>query len=285
MSHTPGVLIEAEPGIARLLAPNPSPYTFEGTWVHFVGEREVAIIDPGPAIPAHVDAMVSAIGERPVAAILITHTHRDHSPAANALRERTGAPVIGCTSLDLKNLSGAEASFDHDYTPDRVLTDGDSITVDGRTLIALHTPGHTSNHLCFADSEHGIVFTGDHVMGWSTSVVVPPDGSMGAYLRSLDRLRQREHDRIYYPAHGPAVTDPQRLVRGIMTHRMQRERQLVRLLEESGPSTIGELATAAYPALDARLLPAARGSVWAHLVDLQERGLVQHHDEQWNIAP
>ena len=283
MSNVPGVLYPQEPGLARLLAPNPSPYTHEGTWVHLIGDRELAIIDPGPDLSGHVEAMLAAIDGRPVAAILITHTHRDHSPAARALKAATGAPVVGCAPLDIDSLSGAEASFDHDYAPDRVLADGESFMVDGHRLTALHTPGHTSNHLCFADDERGIVFTGDHVMGWSTSVVVPPDGSMGAYLRSLDKLRQRTGDRIYYPAHGPAVPDPQRLVRGIMSHRMQRERQLVRLLED-GSSTISELAEAAYPALDARLLPAARGSVWAHLVDLEERGLVQHENEQWTLT-
>ena len=277
-----GRLIESEPGIARLLAPNPSAYTFTGTQVHLVGTSELAIIDPGPDSPEHIDALLAAIAGRPVAAILITHTHRDHSPAARALRDETGAPIVGCAPLALDDLSPqAEAAFDRDYAPDRILEDGESIEVDGRRITAIHTPGHTSNHLCFADEETGALFSGDHVMGWSTSVVIPPDGSMGDYMRSLDRLRQRE-DRTYYPAHGEPVTDPQRLVRGIMTHRIQRERQILQRLEQ-GDRTIDDIVASAYPALDPRLVPAAGASVWAHLLDLQERGLVQSEQEDWTV--
>ncbi len=281
MSNVPGIPYPQEACLVRLLAPNPSPYTLDGTWVHLVGERELAVIDPGPDLPGHADAMLAAIAGRPVTAILVTHTHRDHSPAARALRQATGAPVIGCAPLDIAGLSGAEASFDPDYAPDRVLADGEGIVVDGRTLTAIHTPGHTSNHLCFADDERGIVFTGDHVMGWSTSVVVPPDGSMGAYIRSLEKLRERAGDRIYYPAHGPAISEPQRLVRGMITHRLQRERQIMHRLTE-GDRTVDAVVAAAYPALDPRLVRAAAASVWAHLVDLQERGLVHHRNEQWH---
>lgn len=276
-----GQLIEQEPGIARLLAPNPSPYTQTGTQVHLIGSGEVAVLDPGPFEPGHLQALLSAIGGRPVAAILVTHTHRDHSPAANPLREATGAPVIGCTPLVLEGLGDGAEAFDAAYAPDRVLDDGESIEVDGRRLTALHTPGHTSNHLCFADEGSGALFSGDHVMGWSTSVVIPPDGSMGDYLRSLDKLRLRG-DRIYYPAHGDPVTDPQRLVRGMITHRVQRERQIVRRLE-AGDRTIGQIVAAAYPGLDPRLARAAGASVWAHLVDLQERGLVSQAGSEWVV--
>lgn len=277
-----GQLIEVEPGVARLLAPNPSPYTFTGTQVHLVGQSELAIIDPGPAEPGHLDALVAAIAGRPVAAILVTHTHRDHSPGAAPLAERTRAPVIGCAPLVVEG--DQESGFDRSYAADRVLADGESVTVDGRTLTAVHTPGHTSNHLCFADDSAGLLFTGDHVMGWSTSVVIPPDGNMGDYLASLMRLRERTHDRLYLPAHGDPVGDPHRLVRGMISHRLQRERQLLRLLDEYGSSTLEALVGWAYPALDKRLIPAAQATALAHLLDLQTRGLVREAMEQWMPA-
>jgi glyoxylase-like metal-dependent hydrolase (beta-lactamase superfamily II) len=277
-----GQLIEQEIGIARLLAPNPSPYTQTGTQVHLIGVNQIAVLDPGPDDHVHVKALLNAVGGRSLAAILVTHTHRDHSPAANTLRDATGAPVIGCAPLALDGLSeGAESAFDQDYQPDRVLADGDWVEVDGRRLTALHTPGHTSNHLCFADEANGALFSGDHVMGWSTSVVIPPDGSMGDYIRSLEKLRARS-DRIYYPAHGAPVTDPQRLVRGMITHRLQRERQILRRVEE-GDRTVGEIVSSAYPSLDPRLRAAAGARVLAHLVDLRERGLVECADEQWTL--
>lgn len=274
-----GQLIELEPGVARLLAPNPSPYTHTGTQVHLVGNQEVAVIDPGPDVPEHIDALLRSVGDRPVTAILITHTHRDHSPAAATLRRQTGAPVVGCAPVALAELGPDAESFDHDYRPDRVLADGESITIDGRTLTAIATPGHTSNHLCFADEASGVLFSGDHVMGWSTSVVIPPDGNMGDYLRSLEKLRERD-DRIYYPAHGDAVSEPQRWVRGMIAHRLQRERQILRRLVE-GDRAVEQIVASAYPGLDPHLVPAAGASVLAHLLDLQERGLVQYRDAQW----
>lgn len=275
-----GQLIDVEPGIARLLAPNPSPYTATGTQVHLIGTDALAVLDPGPADPDHLAALIAAIAGRPVEAILVTHTHRDHSPAAGPLRAATGAPVIGCSVLALDGLGLGGESFDAGYAPDRVLADGDSVSVDGRTLRAIHTPGHTSNHLCFADEDAGVLFSGDHVMGWSTSVVIPPDGHMGDYMASLDRLRRRS-DRIYYPAHGNPVGEPQRLVRGMVAHRLQRESQLLRLLG-SGPATVAELVAAAYPGLDARLVPAAGASVLAHLITLAQGGSVRNDNEVWS---
>jgi glyoxylase-like metal-dependent hydrolase (beta-lactamase superfamily II) len=272
-----------EPGIARILAPNPSPFTCTGTHSYLVGEREVALIDPGPDLPDHVDALVRAIGGRRVVAIMCTHTHRDHSPAARLLSEATGAPVVGCAPLALEAVGPrADAAFDGDYRADRVLGDGEGIEVDGRRLTAVPTPGHTSNHLCFAEEASGALFTGDHVMGWSTTVVVPPDGDMAAYMASLDKLRRRD-DRIYYPAHGPAITNPRQLVRGLISHRMQRERQILALLAK-GARSIPEIVAGAYPALDPRLLGAAGGSVHAHLLDLRTRGLVDGIGETWTPA-
>jgi len=272
------ILETLEPGIARVLAHNPSAFTYYGTQTYLIGEREVAVIDPGPDLGEHVGALVAAIGERKLVAILCTHTHRDHSPASRELAKRTGAPIIGCAPLALDTVGPrADAAFDGDYTPDRILEDGDSIEVDGRTVTAVATPGHTSNHLCFAYGD--VLFTGDHVMGWSTTVVVPPDGEMAAYLTSLDKLRQRE-DRIYYPAHGPAVDKPQRYVRSLIVHRMQREKQILRLVGERARD-IPDIVENAYPGLDPRLTNAAGGSVYAHLLDLEGRGLVERDEDRW----
>ena len=261
-----------EPGIARVLAHNPSAFTYYGTQTYLLGEHELAIVDPGPDLPEHVDAIEQAIAGRPVVAIMCTHTHRDHSPAARPLGARIGAPVIGCAPLSLETVGPrADAAFDGDYAPARVLGDGESIEVDGHPVLAVATPGHTSNHLCFA--YRGALFSGDHVMGWSTTVVVPPDGDMAAYMASLDKLRQRR-DRVYYPAHGPPVANPEQYVRHLMGHRMQREKQILRLAGER-PRTIAEIVADAYPGLDPRLVPAAGGSVCAHLLDLERRGLVE----------
>ena len=270
------ILERLEPGVGRVLAHNPSAFTFTGTQTYLVGDSEVAVIDPGPANPDHLDALEAAIGGRPVTAICCTHTHRDHSPGSRHLADRTGAPIIGCAPLSIEG-TGLEAGFDPDYMPDRVLDDGEDLAVDGQTLIAVATPGHTSNHLCFAFGD--ALFTGDHVMGWSTTVVVPPDGDMADYMASLDKLRQRG-DRIYYPAHGPPVTNPGQYVRHLIGHRMQREKQIRRLVGEE-PRTVPEIVRQAYPGLDPRLLAAAGASVTAHLLDLERRGLVEGQGEQW----
>lgn len=270
-----------EPGIARVLAHNPSAFTYFGTQTYLIGETEVAVVDPGPDLPEHLDALEGAIGNRPVVAIMCTHTHRDHSPAAGPLAERAKAPIIGCAPLSLETVGPrADAAFDGDYAPNRVLVDGESIEVDGKAITALATPGHTSNHLCFA--YEGALLTGDHVMGWSTTVVVPPDGDMADYMRSVDKLRQRD-DRIYYPAHGPAVTNPRQYARHLLGHRMQREKQILRLIGEQARA-IPDIVAKAYPGLDPRLTVAAGGSVLAHLVDLERRGLVEQQEQLWTAV-
>ena len=274
-------LEEVEPAIGRVLAHNPSAFTYYGTQTYLVGSDEVAVIDPGPDLDEHLDALIGAIGGRPVVAICCTHTHRDHSPAARPLAERTGAPISGCAPLALETAGPrADAAFDTGYVPDQVLGDGKSVMIDGNPLIAVATPGHTSNHLCFAYGD--ALLTGDHVMGWSTTVVFPPDGDMAAYMASLHKLRQRQ-DRIYYPAHGPAVAKPQQYLRGLIGHRMQREKQIVRLLGEA-PLAIPDIVARAYPGLDPRLVTAAGGSVHAHLLDLAARGLVVGEGETWKAA-
>ena len=274
-------LEQVQEGVARVLAHNPSAFTYYGTQTYLVGEREVAVIDPGPDLPEHVDALEAAVAGRKVVAIMCTHTHRDHSPAARPLAKRIGAAVIGCAPLALETVGPrADASFDGDYAPTRILEDGETLLVDGQTITAVATPGHTSNHLCFAYGD--ALFSGDHVMGWSTTVVVPPDGDMAAYMLSLDKLRQRQ-ERIYFPAHGRPVTNPQQYVRHLIGHRMQREKQILRLVGEQ-PLEIAQIVAGAYPGLDPRLVGAAGGSVLAHLLDLQRRGLVEQQGDAWTTA-
>ncbi|WP_394269478.1 MBL fold metallo-hydrolase [Qipengyuania sp.] len=277
-----GEAMRLEPLVRRVLAPNPSPYTYTGTQTYLVGDGNgCAVIDPGPDDPLHLSALLSCIGDEPVVAIMCTHTHRDHSPASRALAEATGAPIIGCAPLALDD-SGprADASFDRAYAPDRVLGDGEAIEGPGWTLRALATPGHVSNHLCFALEESSALFTGDHIMGWSTSVVVPPDGDMAHYMASLELLATRD-DRVYYPAHGEAVEKPQQLVRGMLGHRRQRERQILRHLDDGALEDAG-FVPLMYPGLDERLHGAARMSVLAHLIDLERRGVVVRKGEAWH---
>jgi glyoxylase-like metal-dependent hydrolase (beta-lactamase superfamily II) len=270
-----------EPGIARVLAHNPSAFTYFGTQTYVIGDDEVAVVDPGPYLPEHLDALERAIAGRPVAAIMCTHTHRDHSPAARPLAERTGASIVGCAPLALETVGPrADASFDGDYAPAQVLVDDDAILVGGEPVTAVATPGHTSNHLCF--SYRGALFSGDHVMGWSTTVVVPPDGDMAAYMQSLDKLRKRD-DRIYYPAHGPAVTNPQQYARHLLGHRMQREKQILKLIGDQARD-VPDIVASAYPGLDPRLTVAAGGSVLAHLIDLERRGLVARREDAWTAV-
>jgi glyoxylase-like metal-dependent hydrolase (beta-lactamase superfamily II) len=276
------------PLVRRVLAPNGSPFTYTGTQSYLVGGGDgVAVIDPGPADADHVAALERAIGDAPVVAIICTHTHRDHSPAAAPLAERTGAPVVGCAPL-ARDAHGprADAPFDADYAPDRVLADGEQVSGPGNgeawTLTAVATPGHTSNHLCFALEGTGALFTGDHVMGWSTTVVAPPDGDMADYMASLDKLQARD-DRVYYPAHGPAIGNPRQLVRGMIGHRRQRERQILKLLGE-GPQDIAAMVPRMYKGVSEYLWPAAGLSVLAHLIDRERRGMVARSAEVWTIA-
>ena len=291
-----GLAEQCEPLVRRVLAPNPSPYTFTGTETYVVGAgAQVAVIDPGPAGTGeaghadtngdgHVGAILAAIGSAKLVAILCTHTHRDHSPAAAPLKAATGAPIIGCAPLVLKDDGPrADAAFDPTYAPDRILTDGERISGDGWTIEAVATPGHTSNHLCYSLVESGALFTGDHVMGWSTSVVSPPDGDMAAYMASLQKLHDRD-DRVLYPAHGPAVTNPRQLVRGMLGHRRQRESQIVRLLG-TGVGEIPAMVTQMYKGLDPRLHGAAGRSVLAHLIDLERQGRVSRSGDLWTIQP
>jgi glyoxylase-like metal-dependent hydrolase (beta-lactamase superfamily II) len=278
-----GLVEQISPLIGRLLAPNPSAFTFTGTQTYLVGRAELAVIDPGPEDEAHLDALVAVIANRPVKAIMCTHTHRDHSPLAAVLARRIGAPIIGCAPLAIDDDGPrADAAFDPHYAPDMVLGDGESLSGEGWTLKALATPGHTSNHLCYDLIEEQALFTGDHIMGWSTSVVAPPDGDMTDYMNSLALLVDRA-DKVYYPAHGAAVDQPQRLARGMLGHRKQREGQIIRELER-GKSLIPDMVATMYKGVDARLHGAAGRSVQAHLIDLARQGRVHQQGEAWVLA-
>ena len=278
-----GQLVPRSPLVRRLLARNPSPFTFTGTGTFVVGHGEVAVIDPGPLDHAHVKALIQGLAGETVTHILVTHTHMDHSPAAPAIQAATDAPIIGCTPLVLSDDGPrADAGFDPFYAPDRVLSDGEIVSGPGWTLCAVATPGHTSNHLCYALAEEKALFTGDHVMGWSTTVVAPPDGNMTDYMASLRKLLDRD-DAIYHPTHGEAITEPQRFVRGLITHRKQRENQILKHLA-NGPQTIPAMVAQMYAGIDTRLHGAAGRSVLAHLFDLQARGRAHPVDHYWTLS-
>ncbi len=277
-----GALVQLTPLVRRIVAPNPGPMTFRGTCTYVVGRGEVAVIDPGPDLPEHVDTLLVALADERVAHILVTHTHRDHSPGARHLKSRTNAAIIGCAPYaparppSPSEAAAVAASNDLGYTPDLVLGDGDELEGAGFTLRAVATPGHTMNHLAFALPQENALFSGDHVMAWSTTVVAPPTGSMGAFMSSLEKLRRRD-EAIYWPGHGGPVRDPQRFVRALLHHRRQREQTiLARLL--AGDRTIAEIVAATYENLDHRLQRAASLSVLAHLEDLCARGVVVLED-------
>lgn len=275
---------QVAPLVRRVLACNPSAFTYTGTQSYIVGDgRDVAVIDPGPDEAEHIDALLDAVGDARIAAICCTHTHRDHSPAVAPLVERTGAKVIGCSALSLKDDGPRmDDAFDTTYTPDQVMSDGDTIGGEGWTLSAVATPGHTSNHLCYSVGETGALFTGDHVMGWSTSVVSPPDGDMTDYMASLKKLYDRQ-DEIYFPAHGPAVEKTRQFIRGMIGHRRQRENQILRLLERD-VSRIPDMVPQMYRGVDERLWPAAGRSVLAHLIDMERKGLATRDGDDWTLA-
>lgn len=276
-----GVAERLSPLVRRVTALNVGPFTGSGTGSHVIGQGRVAVIDPGPDDAAHVAALLHALDGETVAAVLVTHTHRDHSPAARALADVTGAPILGCAPLD----PGGPTvdAFDADYAPTRVLVEGETVEGPGWTLSALATPGHASNHLAFALAEERALFTGDHVMGWSTTVIAPPDGNMGDYLASLEKLIARD-DLIYHPTHGEPIMQPQRHARGLLLHRRQREGAILARLREAA-STVPALVAAMYAGVDTRLHDAAGASVLAHVLDLEHRGLVHAADEGvWEIA-
>ncbi len=270
-----GVEQRISPLISRVLADNPGPFTFKGTGVYIVGARDVAVIDPGPDIPAHVAALKRALEGRRVTHILVTHTHSDHSPAAAPLKEWSGAPTYafgphGSGKAD--EGVRVEEGGDRAFVPDMRVKDGDVIEGDGFRLECVYTPGHTSNHMCYALEEEKSLFTGDHVMGWSTTVVTPPDGDMAAYMASLRKLLARD-DRILYPTHGGPVSDPKPFLQAYIDHRLEREAQIAACLRD-GIAAIPEMVARIYADVDRRLHPAAARSVLAHLIQMQQEGRV-----------
>lgn len=269
-----GRLEEVAPGIRRIIARNPGPFTFRGTGTYVIGEGQVAVIDPGPDLPEHIEALLMDLAGEEVTHILVTHTHRDHSPAAAAVKEATGAPTYGFGphAGGRRGEAGVEEGGDWDFTPDIVIKDGDDIAGRGWRFEAVHTPGHTSNHLCFALPGRGILFSGDHVMGWSTSVIAPPDGDMAAYMNSLDKLLRRQ-DQTYWPTHGPAITEPREHVQAFIAHRREREAGIVDCLR-AGTGRVDAMVEDLYRGLDPSLRRAAGRSVLAHLIDLIGRGAV-----------
>ena len=274
----PGEVEEVAPGVRRLVAGNPGPFTFKGTVSYIVGRGQVAIIDPGPADEAHIRALLDAVRGETVTHIFVTHTHRDHSPAAAAIKQTTGAktyaegPHRSARPLHIGDAKRTEAGGDRDFKPDVALADGEVVAGPGWTVEAIATPGHTANHMAFALREPNILFSGDHVMGWSTTIVAPPDGAMSDYMASLEKLARREEE-LYLPGHGGAVKDGPRFAAHLIRHRQGREASILNRLAK-GPADIPALVRAIYIGIDPRLVKGAGLSVLAHLEDLVARGLV-----------
>lgn len=270
--------VEISPLVRRVVANDPGPFTFTGTCSYIVGRGEVAIIDPGPELPEHIDALLDAVRGETVTHIVVSHTHRDHSPAAAAIKAATGAPVVGCSvhrsarPLGEGESNVFEASADLLYRPDQELREGDAIAGPGWRLETIATPGHMANHLSFALPEEKALFSADHVMAWATTVIAPPDGSLTAYMASLDKLRGRD-EVVYWPGHGGPVKEPQRLVRALAHHRRQREASILNRLA-AGDRTIPAMVETIYQGLKPALRGAAGLSVFAHLEDLVAREVV-----------
>ncbi|MBB5221944.1 hydroxyacylglutathione hydrolase [Amaricoccus macauensis] len=285
LSHAPpiGVAEHLAPGLRVVTAPNGGPMTFTGTRSYVVGEREVAVIDPGPDDPRHLDALAAAIAGERVAAVLVTHSHLDHSAGAAAFAARVGAPVLahgdpaGARSLTMAALTsqgaiGGGEGIDVTFRPDERIGEGTTLAGPGWTLTAIPTPGHTADHLSFAWKEAGALFSGDHLMGWATTLISPPDGDLGMFRTSVLRVLERR-DSTLYPGHGAPVADPEALARHVLAHRDGREAQIVAALA-GGPASPAALVAGLYADVDPRLHPAAARNVLAHLIDLMERGLV-----------
>ena len=275
---------QVSPLIQRVIADNPGPFTFTGTGTYIVGRdlpgASVAVIDPGPDDEAHLHALLRAVKGRTVSHILVTHTHRDHAPLSRALAEAVGgAPILATApqgptihASDAMDQSAMDEDDDGDFKADVILNDGDRIDGDGWTIEAMATPGHASNHMAYVLREENALFSGDHIMGWSTTVVAPPDGDMTAYMASLDRVLARGFSTIW-PTHGPAITQVAPFLKAYRHHRLEREAQILARLA-AGDETIAQMVPALYAAVDPRLWPAASLSVLAHLIALVDRGLV-----------
>jgi len=274
----PGQVEQCAPGVRRILANNPGPFTFKGTVTYIVGRGQVAIIDPGPDDPAHIAALLDAVRGETVTHVFVTHTHRDHSPAVPAVKAATGAIALGegphraARQLHIGEEKRLDASGDMDFRPDRALVEGEVVSGNGWAIEAIATPGHTANHMAYALRDSDFLFAGDHVMAWSTSIVAPPDGAMSDYMASLHKLARRP-EKIYFPGHGEAVRDAPAFVQQYIRHRKAREVSILHRLGKS-EADIPTLVRAIYIGLDPRLTGAAGLSTLAHLEDLVARGVV-----------
>jgi glyoxylase-like metal-dependent hydrolase (beta-lactamase superfamily II) len=275
----PDTVDEVMPGVRRIMANNPGPFTFKGTVSYIIGRGKVAIVDPGPDDPAHIHALLDAVRDETVTHIFVTHTHRDHSPAVPALQAATGATVYAegphraARPLHIGEHNPLDGSADRDFRPDVALKDGALVSGDGWTVEAVATPGHTANHMAYALKQKNVLFSGDHVMAWSTSIVAPPDGAMSDYMVSLEKLSKR-NETVYLPGHGPAIKDAPRFVNYYILHRKAREASILHRLAK-GETDIPTIVRAIYIGIDPRLTGAAGLSVLAHLEDLVARCLVE----------
>ncbi|NYJ11139.1 hydroxyacylglutathione hydrolase [Rhizobium leguminosarum] len=271
-----GRAVPVAPGIERITAENPGPFTFFGTNSYIVGGASVAVIDPGPEDEAHFQALMAALGGREVTHIFVSHTHRDHSPLARRLQAATGAVTVGqgphrpARPLRAGEVNPFSESSDMEFVPDITIGEGETIAGDGWALTSVLTPGHTANHAAFALEGRDILFSGDHVMAWSTSIVAPPDGSMADYMASLERLIARQ-DRLLLPGHGGPVTEPASFLPALKAHRLKREQAILARIR-AGDREIAEMVKAIYSDTDPKLYGAAALSVLAHIEDLLERG-------------
>ncbi len=281
-----GEEVRVTPMISRVVANNPGPFTFMGTGVYIVGGgSDVAVIDPGPDMPEHVEALKRALDGRRVTHILVTHCHSDHSPAAKPLKAWSGAATYAFGPHGSGHDDGGlklEAGADMDFVPDVRVKDGGIVAGNGFTFEGVHTPGHTSNHMCFALKEEKALFTGDHIMGWSTTVVTPPDGDMAQYIASVEKLQARD-DAVLYPTHGAPITQPVPFLAAYREHRLDRERQVLAAIA-AGDATIPQMVARMYADVDKRLHPAASRSVLAHLIKLEREGRVAQDGGHYRLA-
>jgi glyoxylase-like metal-dependent hydrolase (beta-lactamase superfamily II) len=279
LNLAPDVVDAPMDGVRRIMANNPGPFTFKGTLSYIIGRGKVAIVDPGPDDPAHIAALLGAVRNETVTHIFVTHTHRDHSPAVPAIKAATGATVYAegphraARPLHIGEHNPLDASADRDFRPDVALKDGEVLTGAGWAVEAVKTPGHTANHMAYALKDANILFAGDHVMGWATSIVAPPDGAMSDYMDSLAKLARRK-ETTYFPGHGPAILDAPRFVNYYILHRKAREASILHRLSK-GSTDIPTIVRAIYIGIDPRLTGAAGLSVLAHLEDLVARGLAE----------
>lgn len=277
-----GICDQITPLVRRVIAKNPGPFTYTGTGTYIIGTKELAVIDPGPIDDNHLEAILNVTKDQKITHIIVTHTHNDHSPLSKSLQEKTGALIY---SYNEKHINTGEDNkfeegYDKDFKCDISVKDGDIIKGKDWTLEAIHTPGHTSNHLCYSLIEEEILFSGDHVMGWSTTVIVPPDGDMEEYMQSLEKLLLR-NDRHYLPTHGKMIENPHELVRKYITHRISRETQIKKAIE-SGNNKIMDIVKIIYTDVDSKLYPAASMSTLAHLKRMINNGQIKVNGSNLN---